>query len=209
MFGYQKCLTQPSSFLTHSLQEERKGTMLKGYEKKSRFSISAKMSTTTLKRESSSGVERTMESSAAHRSIDIKRSLQRRGREYDPDQLRRALRTAFVARFIVLREGRRSRAHRIIESLGWSDDITAEELANMFRQAFLQNGDKMQPVERDIQRALVHAERSATYFLDQYLGRSCLSFKEALVDYVRSNSLLFGEDEEEVPRSGGWRLPQG
>ena len=144
---------------------------------------------------------------SAHQALEMKRSLQRRGRDCDPDQLRRALRTAFVARFIVLREGRRSRAHRMIEEMAWDDEVTADELANMFRQAFVQNGDKMQPVDRDINRALVHAGRSATYFLEQYLGRSCMSFREALQDYVRSNSLLFGQEDEEVPRSGGWRLP--
>lgn len=123
----------------------------------------------------------------------------------DPDLQRAAARTAFVARFIVLREGRRTRAHRVIEALTWDEETTAEELAAMFRRAFIENGDKLGPVDRDIRRALEHARCSAGYFTDQYLGRRTLSFAEALADYQRSNALLFGDDEE-VPRSGGWRV---
>ena len=77
----------------------------------------------------------------------------------------------------------------------------------MFRQAFVDNGDKMQPVERDLRRAFEHAHTSVEHFVDQYIERETLSFKEALFDYERSNALLFGEDAEEVPRKGGWRLP--
>ncbi len=119
-----------------------------------------------------------------------------------------ALRTAFVARFIVLREGRRSKAHRMIEEMVWTDDASATDVANMFRQAFIANGDKIQPVERDIKKALDHAERSIDYFMDHYINRSSTSFIEALDDYQRSNELLFGEDEDEVPRSGGWQVVQ-
>lgn len=130
----------------------------------------------------------------------------RRLKEIDPEQQRSATRTAFVARFIVLREGRRSRAHRIIENMIWDDTTTAEELAEMFRQAFIENGDKLGPVERDIRRALEHARCSANYFINQYVGRSTISFAQALEDYQRSNRLLFGDEEETVPRSGGWRV---
>lgn len=126
--------------------------------------------------------------------------------EPEPVHLRAAMRTAFVARFIVLREGRRSRAHRAIENLFWTDDTSAEELAEIIRQAFIANGDKLQPVDRDIRRALEHARCSVSYFIDQYRGRSTLSFNQALEDYERSNRLLFGEDPKEVPRSGGWRV---
>jgi len=125
--------------------------------------------------------------------------------QLDPNLQRAAIRTAFVARFIVLREGRRSRAHRLIENLVWDDATTADELSAMIRQAFIDNGDKLGPVDRDLRRALEHARCSAAYFTDQYLGRSTLSFSQALEDYQRSNKLLFGE-EEEVPRSGGWRV---
>lgn len=125
--------------------------------------------------------------------------------QLDPELQRSAARTAFVARFIVLREGRRTRAHRVIENLSWDNETTAEELAAMFRQAFIENGDKLGPVDRDIRRALEHARCSAGYFTDQYLGRTTLSFSQALEDYQRSNKLLFGDDEE-VPRTGGWRV---
>lgn len=132
--------------------------------------------------------------------------IERRGprREVDPELRRVALRTAFVARFIVLREGRRSRAHRLIEQIAWEDASTAYDLYKMFRQAFLDNGDRLQPVDRDLRRALEHAERSVDYFVQQYCNRSTLSFHDALLDYARSNDLLFGE-EGEIPRSGGWR----
>lgn len=128
-------------------------------------------------------------------------------KEIDPESKRVALRTAFVARFIVLREGRRSRAHRIIEQMAWSVEATADELYKMFRQAFVDNGDKMQPVDRDLKRALGHAQRSVDHFVGQYIDRSTLSFQQALVDYERSNKLLFGEDPNGVPRSGGWKVP--
>lgn len=119
-----------------------------------------------------------------------------------------ALRTSFVCRFIVLREGRRSRAHRVIEEMCWEERTTAEDLAKRIRQAFVENGDKLEPVDRDIRRALEHARYSVGYFLDQYLERACLSFREALCDYERSNQLLFGEDGEDLPRKGGWRLSE-
>ena len=135
--------------------------------------------------------------------------IKKRGNELSPDDQQRvnaALRTAFIARFIVLREGRRSRAHRAIEDLEWSPLTTAAELAKMIRQTFIANGDKLGPVDRDIRRALDHAECSARYFTDQYAGRSTLSFKQSLLDYQRSNQLLFGDAGEPVPRKGGWRL---
>lgn len=90
--------------------------------------------------------------------------------------------------------------------MSWSEETTAEELVVMFREAFRENGDKMQPVERDLKRAFAHAERSVDYFIGQYLDRSTLSFRDALKDYKRSNELLFGDNEEEIPRSGGWRV---
>ena len=120
--------------------------------------------------------------------------------------LQQARRTAFVARFIVLRESKRTRAHRVIEMLNWSETTSAEELAETFRQVFIKNGDNMEPVERDIRRALAHASRSLTYFVREYVARSTLSFIDALFDYERSNALLFGGDEQ--PKPGGWRLPK-
>lgn len=126
--------------------------------------------------------------------------------QVDPVLRELAIRTAFVARFIVLREGRRSRAHRIIEKLVWDSNTTAKELALKIRQAFIDNGDKLQPVDRDIQRALKHAERSAGYFIEEYVGRATVSFEEALSDYEKSNRVLFGDDPKDVPRCGGWKL---
>ncbi len=118
----------------------------------------------------------------------------------------RARRTAFVARFIVLRESKRTRAHRIIEMLSWEDSVSAEELAARFRQIFVENGDNMTPVDRDINRALAHSSRSLNYFIAEYSARSTTSFIDSLWDYERSNTLLFGSDEQ--PKPGGWRLPQ-
>ena len=117
-----------------------------------------------------------------------------------------ARRTAFVARFIVLRESKRSRSHRIIEQMEWRKETSAEELAERLRDVFKGNGDNMEPVERDIRRALAHANRSLNHFVAEYAVRATLNFIDALYDYERSNKLLFGEDEH--PKLGGWRLPQ-
>jgi len=117
----------------------------------------------------------------------------------------RARRTAFVARFIVLREAKRSRGHRTIEMMEWSEGSTTEELYERIRKVFLDNGDNMTPVDRDLRRAMAHSMRSLHYFIHEYSSRSTLSFIDALFDYERSNKLLFGEDEQ--PKLGGWRLP--
>ena len=117
----------------------------------------------------------------------------------------RARRTAFVARFIVLREGKRTRAHRVIEMMEWEDLTTVEELAEKFRAAFVENGDNMMPVDRDLRRAIAHSMRSLRFFVTEYSLRATLSFVEALVDYERSNQLLFGLEDQ--PKPGGWRLP--
>ena len=118
----------------------------------------------------------------------------------------RARRTAFVARFIVLRESKRTRAHRVIEMMEWSDATTAEELAGMFKKVFIDNGDNMTPVNRDINRALGHSSRSLNHFISEYSERATTSFIDALWDYERSNVLLFGSDDQ--PKPGGWRLPK-
>jgi hypothetical protein len=118
---------------------------------------------------------------------------------------RAAVRTAFVARFIVLREGRRTRAHRMIEQMQWDSNTSAEQLAERFREAFVTNGDKLGPVDRDLKRALEHAESSVNFFIAQYLERETLSFPEALADYERSNELLFGDEPDAPMRTGGWR----
>lgn len=126
--------------------------------------------------------------------------------EREDPALIRARRTAFVARFIVLRESKRTRSHRIIEMMSWRDDTTAEELMSRFRDVFVENGDNMVPVERDLRRALAHSNRSITHFIAEYAARSTTNFIDALFDYERSNALLFGGDEQ--PKPGGWRLPK-
>ncbi|MCI5066172.1 hypothetical protein MRY87_10645 [bacterium] len=120
--------------------------------------------------------------------------------------LLKARRTAFVARFIVLRESKRTRAHRVIEMLSWDELTDIETLAEMFREAFVENGDNMVPVDRDLRRALAHAARSLNHFVREYSERSTTNFIDALFDYERSNALLFGEDDS--PKPGGWRLPK-
>ena len=117
----------------------------------------------------------------------------------------RARRTAFVARFVVLRESKRTKAHRVIEMMEWSDEISAEELLQRFREVFVRNGDNMMPVDRDLNRAIAHASRSINHFVAEYAARSTTNFIDALFDYERSNSLLFGGEEQ--PKPGGWRLP--
>ena len=118
----------------------------------------------------------------------------------------RARRTAFIARFIVLRESKRSRAHRTIELMKWDNSATAEDLAENIRDCFRKNGDAVSPVERDIKRALAHANRSISFFVYEYETRATLNFIDALFDYERSNTLLFGNDEQ--PKPGGWRMPK-
>lgn len=120
--------------------------------------------------------------------------------------LLQARRTAFVARFIVLRESKRTRAHRVIELLEWNLETTAEELYEKFRDVFVQNGDNLTPVDRDLRRALAHSSRSLNHFVREYSSRATLNFIDALFDYERSNSLLFGVDDQ--PKPGGWRLPK-
>lgn len=120
--------------------------------------------------------------------------------------LRRARRTAFVARFIVLREAKRTRSHRTIETMEWDDETSAEEMYERFRQVFVQNGDNMGPVDRDLRRAMAHASRSIQHFVREYAARSTTNFIDALFDYERSNHLLFGDEEQ--PKPGGWRLAQ-
>lgn len=128
------------------------------------------------------------------------------GPNVSEEALTRARRTAFVARFIVLRESKRSRAHRLIETMTWTDQTTAEELSEMVRQIFIDNGDNMAPVDRDIRRALAHANRSLNFFIQEYETRSTTNFIDALFDYERSNTLLFGSEDQ--PKPGGWRLPR-
>lgn len=124
-----------------------------------------------------------------------------------PEQIAliRARRTAFVARFIVLRESKRTKAHRIIEMMDWDENTTAEALYQRFRDVFVKNGDNMIPVDRDLRRAFGHASRSLNFFVSEYASRSTVDFIGALFDYERSNKLLFGADEQ--PKPGGWRLP--
>lgn len=124
----------------------------------------------------------------------------------DDKALIRARRTAFIARFIVLREGKRSRAHRIIEMMEWSDLTTVEEVHARIRSTFIENKDSMGPVDRDLRRALAHADRALNHFVREYQTRACMSFIDALEDYERSNLLLFGDEEQ--PKPGGWRLPK-
>ena len=122
--------------------------------------------------------------------------------------LEEARRTAFVARFIVLREAKRTKAHRVIERMEWERKTTAEELYARFRQAFVDNKDNMGPVDRDMKRAVRHADRDhivVGQFIREYQSRATTSFIDALYDYGRSNSLLFGDEDQ--PKSGGWRMP--
>lgn len=119
----------------------------------------------------------------------------------------RARRTAFVARFIVLRESKRSRAHRRIEMLAWHENASAEDVADLCRAIFKENGDNMRVVENDIRKAMSHADRSLKHFYEEYASRATNDFIHALHDYERSNALLFG-DEEDRPTSEGWRHPK-
>lgn len=125
--------------------------------------------------------------------------------KHSSEEVKIAIRTAFVAKFILLREGKRSKAHRDIEKLHWRKDCTADELYITFREAFKTNGDKLPAVDRDLKRALQHAKGSASFFIPQYLDRQTLTFIEALEDYERSNELLFGSEDAPTTKRNGWR----
>ena len=120
-------------------------------------------------------------------------------------ELIKARRTAFIARFIVLRESKRSRAHGEIELLKWKEETTAEELVAIIANIFQSNNENMKSVTRDLERALSHASRSMSHFVAEYVKRSTNSFVEALNDYNRSNVLLFGDDVDESLH--GWSSP--
>jgi hypothetical protein len=134
------------------------------------------------------------------RTIQLKNELNR-----DEISLIKACRTAFIARFIVLRESKRTRAHRKIELLEWQAETNVETLSVIIKNVFVENGDNMVSVDRDINRALAHATRSISFFIDEYLSRSTNNFIDALFDYEASNHLLFGAEDQ--PKPGGWRLP--
>jgi hypothetical protein len=136
---------------------------------------------------------------------DVRMIALRNDLERDDVCLARARRTAFVARFIVLRESKRTKAHRRIEELEWDSSTSAEDLAAIIREIFIVNGDNMEFVDRDLNRAMAHSSRSISFFIDEYLSRSTVTFIDALFDYEASNQLLFGVDEQ--PKPGGWRLP--
>jgi hypothetical protein len=147
-----------------------------------------------------------------------------KGEIYDKLILERARRTAFISRFIVLREGKKSKAHREIELLEWIDSTKTEELLQRIHIIFEKFGDNLATVDRDLRRALAHADRlnpikagecKDTYeshfslwpLIEEYNKRACSTFIDALFDYERSNKLLFGEEGEQ-PKLGGWRLPR-
>ncbi|HMO02522.1 MAG TPA: hypothetical protein PKA79_06000 [Oligoflexia bacterium] len=139
-------------------------------------------------------------------SVSLKSTHKTDIKSYIQDDLDsiQARRTAFLARFIVLREGKRSRAHRFIEKQCWSERTTAEELCDLFRAIFKNNGDQMDLVERDLRRALKHAHTSVAFFLREYSQRATLNFASALLDYELSNELVFSSDQKS-PRVNGWR----
>ncbi|NLF25197.1 MAG: hypothetical protein GX589_06000 [Deltaproteobacteria bacterium] len=120
----------------------------------------------------------------------------------------KARRTAFIARFIVMRESKRSRSHRYIEQLEWNELASAEEVAQTIRRIFKDNGDSMEAVDRDLRRSLAHADRSLQHFVGEYCTRSTNNFVDALYDYERSNKLLFGGEQDEQPGLGGWCNPR-
>ena len=127
---------------------------------------------------------------------------------YGPHERQVALRTAFVSRFIVLREEKKSRAHRAIEKLEWSKEETASGLFTRFKEIFDSCKDDETHAERDLVKALEHAERSVDHFMEQYLGRATQSFADALRDHKRSNELLFGSGVSYVSSPIGWKVPK-
>jgi len=120
-------------------------------------------------------------------------------------KLLKAKRAAFLARLIVLREGKKCKAHREIEQLEWDSLTTAEDLANKIASVFKRNTTSILSIQKDLKRALAHSDNSAKYFANEYEKRSTTNFIDALKDYERSNELLFGDNSP--PKFGGWCLP--
>lgn len=106
-----------------------------------------------------------------------------------------ALRNAFIARFIVLTNRRRSRANGLLKKLTWTEEVTAEQLAEIIKGIFVSANDFNETIEKDIAKSIEHANYSAIFFTEYYHQRSILSIKEAVEDYKRSNELLFGDRE--------------
>lgn len=120
-------------------------------------------------------------------------------------KLIQARRTAFVARFIVLRELRRAKAHRTIEVMEWEAHTTAEELYEKFYKAFQESKDNLSQAKSDLKKAMEHVQNSFYHFVNEYSQRATLNFVAALQDFDYSNKLLFGDD---LPKNVAWRNPQ-
>ncbi|MCS6960896.1 MAG: hypothetical protein NZT61_00120 [Deltaproteobacteria bacterium] len=103
----------------------------------------------------------------------------------------RAQRTAFVSKFIILRETKISPAHTVIEMLTWEDKTTYLELANAFEKIFKVTG-RDKTYLKDIKKAIEHAKNLSIAFVNEYARRSGLSFLESLIDYEKSIFILFG-----------------
>ena len=51
----------------------------------------------------------------------------------------------------------------------WEDDTPVEDLVEKFRQAFIDNGDNMTPVDRDVRRAYREPDRSSVYGMKTFI----------------------------------------
>lgn len=105
----------------------------------------------------------------------------------------RARRTAFVSKFIILRENKISRSHAILERLHWDDTTTYYDLYRAFYK-ILRAFDKPLCFKKDLDKAKEHAKTLSPTFVREYANRSGQSFLEALIDYEKSVYILFGAD---------------
>ncbi|MCS6892954.1 MAG: hypothetical protein NZO16_00045 [Deltaproteobacteria bacterium] len=105
----------------------------------------------------------------------------------------RARRTAFVSKFIILRENKVSRAHEIIEKLAWDDTDSHYTLAKAFEKIFNFFGEDKSYM-KDIEKALLSAKSLSAAFIKEYATRSGKCFLEALLDHERSIFILFGSE---------------
>lgn len=123
---------------------------------------------------------------------------------FSKEAIIRAKRTAFVSKFIILREKKISQAHSIIERLLWNQKTDYQTLARVFKRIFKFFNDE-RTYESDIKKASEYAKNLPTYFIKEYDTRSGTSFLQALLDYEKSVFILFGSDY--LKNLLGWAPP--
>lgn len=120
----------------------------------------------------------------------------------DPKMKVASTRAAFLSKFILLRENKKSKAHREIEKEFWGPEETAQDLYAKFLCIFEKYKDNK--AKEDLKASLKYAKTLIDYFVNQYSTRITLNFGDALRDYKRTHDLL----EENCLKPMGWKIPR-